>query len=160
MRKHKQNFMLVPSGEITQEMLDWCQGTPIYSRTAPAEAYLKAIGPFPDSMSGYPCRTHEQALAEIKTIHFTIQEVFLLEVPITDGVIASNGLDLSAVSINDWTDYSIDITKHEVVITEGTGDVVDGSYDIVTVASDKLTLASSVGGSGTCTLIVGIQGAI
>lgn len=73
----------------------------------------------------------------------------------SDGLVAANGVDLTAPSISNWLLYDMDSAADLVIITDGTGDVVDGVYAISGVSGNVLTLATSVGGAGTCSYTIG-----
>lgn len=69
----------------------------------------------------------------------------------TDGAVAANGTDLSAVGVADWTGYGISAGQDVCVVSAGTGDVTNGTYKISSIVTAKVVLASSVGGAGNCT---------
>ena len=72
----------------------------------------------------------------------------------TDGVIDATGLELTSVSVSDWTALGILTADDTVYLSNVGGATVAGTYKISSVVAGKVTLASSAGGAGTATFRV------
>lgn len=67
-----------------------------------------------------------------------------------DGSVNSDGTQLSASGISDWTTLGINTDTDVVVINDVTGDAVADTYQISSVSTDYITLNTSAGSTGDC----------